>query len=117
MHRGDIAIVANQLEVRNIVRRIDDSYRNEKNRHTCPNQSDQNFDIYPEVSNRSTDSPRPGHCRIVYGFAGDQRIGTGSRERDESVQLRKIVLAIGIDLERMTETSPAREIETLHHRG
>ena len=41
----------------------------------------------------------------------------GSCERDESVQLRKIVLSIGIDLERMAETSRAREIETLHYRG
>src|ERR1700683_812128 len=75
------------------------------------------FDPYPEVSDRSTDSPRPCHRRIMYGFAGDQCVGMSACERNESVQLRKIVLSIGIDLERMAETRRVREFETLHYRA
>ena len=38
-------------------------------------------------------------------------------ERDKLCQVRKIVLSIGVDLQRMSKASRASQIESLHHRS
>ena len=75
------------------------------------------FDPDPEVRDRAADASSPRHRRIVNGRARNQRIGMCLAERDELRQVRKIVLSISVDLQRMSKSRRAREIEALHHRG
>src|SRR5215469_16380905 len=52
---------------------------------------------------------------VVEGLAGDQRIGMGFAQGDKFGKLGEIMLAVGIDLQRMSESRPPGEIESVRH--
>ena len=87
-----------------------------KSAHRVLDVRRQRVDAHPERRQLAADAARGRRARVEHRHAGHDRVGMLARELGDARNGGEIVLAVGVDLQRVRATGGVRGVESGEHR-